>query len=53
MGHARARRVVDVSGEAGVGVFDRAEPPLGVIKVRVDAVVGHIARRVVVRFIVH
>ncbi len=46
-GHARARRVVDVSGEAGVGVFDRAEPPLGVIKVRVDAVVGHIARRVV------
>ncbi len=30
MGNARAGRAVDVSGEAGVGVFDRADAPLGV-----------------------
>ena len=42
LGHANARRVVGIAGDAADGVLDGADAPLGVVEAQIEAVVSHI-----------
>ena len=43
LGHANARRVVGIAGDASDGVLQGADATFGVVEIRVEAIVGHIA----------